>query len=109
NRTIFFSTHITTDLDKIADYIAYMQRGKLVFNQSTEELVENYAIVKGDTALLDPDTEKSFIRIKRTATGFTALTNKKQEVRQVFEDTVLIEKASLEEIMYFSKGGKQYV
>ena len=33
NRTIFFSTHITTDLDRIADYIAFIQSGELVFNR----------------------------------------------------------------------------
>ena len=33
NRTIFFSTHITTDLDRIADCIAFMQSGELVFNR----------------------------------------------------------------------------
>ena len=47
NRTIFFSTHITTDLDRIADYITFMQNGKLVFNQSIHDVVENYALVKG--------------------------------------------------------------
>src|SRR5699024_12546616 len=41
NRTIFFSTHITTDLDRIADYIAFIQGGKLVFNQSIYEVAEN--------------------------------------------------------------------
>lgn len=53
NRTIFFSTHITTDLDRIADYIAFMQSGELVFNQSIHDVAENYAIVKGRLDLLD--------------------------------------------------------
>lgn len=108
NRTIFFSTHITTDLEKIADYIAFMQRGRLLFNQSKEELMDHYAVVKGDISLLDRDTEKPFIRIERTSAGFTALTNSISEVEQMFEDEVLIEKATLEEIMYYSKKEKQY-
>src|SRR5699024_4890123 len=61
NQTIFFSTHITTDLDRIADYIALIQNGKLLFNQNTEQLADEYAIVKGGNDLLDPDTEKYFI------------------------------------------------
>lgn len=48
NRTIFFSTHITTDLDRIADYIAFMHNGELVFNQSIHDVAENYALVKGE-------------------------------------------------------------
>lgn len=102
-RTIFFSTHITTDLDKIADYIAFLQGGRLLFNQSKEELMDSYAIVKGDSSLLDLDTEKPFLKINRKATGFTALTNNVSEVKQIFNDEVLIEQATLEEIMYYSK------
>lgn len=106
NQTIFFSTHITTDLDRIADYIALIQNGKLLFNQNTEQLADEYAIVKGRNDLLDPDTEKYFINIKQTNNGFTALTNQKSAIIDVFEDEVLIERATLEDIMYYSKGGR---
>jgi len=108
NRTIFFSTHITTDLDKIADYIAFLQGGRMLFNQSKEALMDNYAIVKGDNDLLDADTEKPFLKIDRKATGFTALTDNVSEVKQIFNDEVLIEQATLEEIMYYSKKEKRY-
>lgn len=46
--SIIFSTHITTDLDRIADYIAFINRGKLVFNEAKDEVLERYAIVKGE-------------------------------------------------------------
>lgn len=109
HQTIFFSTHITTDLDRIADYIAFIQNGKLLFNQSTEEIADQYAVVKGSTGLLDSDTEQFFVNVKRTNSGFTALTNQAQEVEDVFEDTIVMERATLEDIMYYSKGGKQHV
>ncbi|MFI8708811.1 ABC transporter ATP-binding protein [Bacillus sp. NPDC077411] len=104
NRTIFFSTHITTDLDRIADFIAFLKRGKLIFNQSIHEVGENYALVKGSTDLLDRDTEKAFVDIHRAPTGFEALTNNVAEVEQIFGNEVIIERASLEDIMYYSKG-----
>ncbi|GAA0463766.1 ABC transporter ATP-binding protein [Alkalibacillus silvisoli] len=109
SRTIFFSTHITTDLDRIADYIAFMQEGELVFNQSTEEVAENYAIVKGDLELLDSDTEKSFVNIRRASTGFEALTDNSKKVNDIFGDSVLIERATLEDIMYYLNGGINHV
>src|SRR5699024_3136588 len=108
NRTIFFSTHITTDLDKIADYISFMQGVRMLFYKSKEALMDNYAIVKGDNDLLDADTEKPFLKIDRKATGFTALTDNVSEVKQIFNDEVLIEQATLEEIMYYSKKEKRY-
>ncbi len=108
-RTIFFSTHITTDLDRIADYIAFIQEGKLVFHQSVHDIAENYALVKGGVDLLDRDTEKAFVHIQRAPTGFEALTDNIKEVKETFGETVVIERASLEEIMYHMKGSKSYV
>ncbi|MBS4207253.1 ABC transporter ATP-binding protein [Bacillus sp. FJAT-50079] len=108
NRTIFFSTHITTDLDRIADYIAFIQKGELVFNHSIHDVAENYALVKGGLDLLDRDTEKAFIRIHRAPTGFEALTDNFQAVKDTFGDSVIIEQASLDDIMYYYKGGIQH-
>lgn len=109
NRTIFFSTHITTDLDRIADYIAFLQRGELVFNQSIHDVAENYALVKGRVELLDRDTEKAFVHIHRAPTGFEALTNNVNAVNNTFGNSVVIERASLEDIMYYMKGRESYV
>lgn len=103
-RTIFFSTHITSDLNRIADYIAFLQDGELIFNQSVHEVAENYALVKGGLNLLDRDTEKSFIQVHRASTGFEALTDDPSAVKTIFGDTVVIEPASLEDIMYYAKG-----
>ncbi|MGD7024837.1 ABC transporter ATP-binding protein [Rossellomorea vietnamensis] len=107
-RTIFFSTHITTDLDRIADYIALMQNGELVFHHSVHEMEDHYALVKGGLDLLDRDTEKAFLHIKRASTGFEALTDDLNSIKKIFGDSVVIERASLEEIMYYLKGEKQH-
>lgn len=100
-RTIFFSTHITTDLDRMADYIVFINHGKLVFQKSIEELQENYHIVKGKSALLDPDMRRLFSGVRETPQGFTALLEGDAGLFDAFEDEVIVEKASLEDIMYF--------
>lgn len=109
NRTIFFSTHITTDLNRIADYIAFIHKGGLVFNQSVHDVTENYALVKGRIELLDRDTEKDFIHINLSSMGFEALTDNAHEVENTFGNNVVIERATLEDIMYHIKGGLQHV
>ncbi|WP_017471474.1 ABC transporter ATP-binding protein [Amphibacillus jilinensis] len=109
NRTIFFSTHMTTDLNRIADYLAFINRGELIFNQSIHDIAENYALVKGRMDLLDRDTEKALIRVHRAPTGFEALTGNVQQAKKIFGDSVVIEQASLEDIMVYMKEGVQRV
>ncbi len=83
-RSIFFSTHITSDLDRFADYIVLVDKGEVLFNQSIDELQDQYALVKGSIDLLDRDTEANFIKIDRSQSGFQALTNDVEQVKEVF-------------------------
>ncbi len=102
DKSIFFSTHITTDLEKIADYITFINRGRLIFSMTKDEVLERYAIVKGRNDLLNGQIEDEFIGIRRTAMGFEALTDDVPKVRSLFKDSVLIERASLDDIMVYS-------
>lgn len=105
-RTIFFSTHITTDLERIADYITFIHNGRHIFSKEYYSIQEDYAIVKGDLNLLDRDTEQEFVAIRKTNYGFEALTNNKKRVEKLFGDAVLLEKPTLEDIMLYTKKGK---
>lgn len=102
SKSIFFSTHITTDLEKIADYITFINEGKVVFSKPKDEVLENYALVKGGTDLLDRETRKEFIGLRETKVGFEGLTDNLDNVKRIFGDKVLIEKATLEDIMVYS-------
>lgn len=107
--SIIFSTHITTDLDRIADYIAFINRGKLVFNEAKDEVLERYAIVKGHSELLDSDIRNKFVGIRETAVGFEGLVDNRQEAEQLFGNYAVFDTPSLEDIMYFTaKGGRIY-
>ncbi|MBU3098945.1 MULTISPECIES: ABC transporter ATP-binding protein [Clostridium] len=107
--SIFFSTHITTDLEKIADYITFINKGSMVFSESKEEVLQKYAIVKGASRLLDLNIRKEFIGIRETASGFEALTDDKEKARILFNDSCKIEKASLEDIMVYTIRGDIHV
>ncbi|WP_193064041.1 ABC transporter ATP-binding protein [Oceanobacillus oncorhynchi] len=109
-RTLFFSTHITSDLERIADYITFIQKGKILFNDSIEDVQNRYALVKGSMDVINRDVEKMFIKIERSSYGFTALTNDVAGVKAVLGDRVAMEPATLEDIMFYAKGAeKQYV
>lgn len=95
---VFFSTHITSDLEKIADMLILIHNGQILFEQDRESLIETYKIVKGDVRLLTQETKKLFIRYEVTDFGFKAITNRLDEVAHKLND-ILIEKPTIEDIM----------
>ena len=63
--TILLSTHITSDLEHIADEIIFIDRGKIILNENKDELLDNYGILKCDKKSFDKiskdDTPRAFI------------------------------------------------
>ena len=104
-KTIFFSTHITSDLDRIADYIVFIHNGHLQFTDEFLAVEERFVLVKGGLDLLDQDTEKEFVAIHRTQLGFEGLAKNKEQVQKLFGDLALYEPATLEDIMFYTKKG----
>lgn len=108
-KTIFFSTHITSDLDRIADYIVFIHEGQLIFTQEFYQLEQQYVLVKGGLDLLDADTKKSFIAIQQSKHGFEGLSADKSAVMELFGDLAIYEPATLEDILYYTKKGTKEV
>ena len=107
SKGVFFSTHITTDLEKIADYITFLNKGKVVFSKSKDDIMESYAVVKGGKNLLNSDTRKLFVSVRENNCGFEGLTCRIQDVKNEFKDKIVIEKPSLDDIMVYTvKGDK---
>ncbi|MCF3944716.1 ABC transporter ATP-binding protein [Oceanobacillus alkalisoli] len=103
NRSILFSTHTTSDLERFADYIILIDQGEILISKRMDELQEDYALVKGNSDLLDRDTEAYFLNIEQSQGVFQALTNDKAQVQKVFGDYIVMEKASLDDIMFHMK------
>lgn len=104
---VFFSTHITSDLDKIADTLIMIDHGRIIFQEEKDTLLDNYRIVKGDTKNLNPETQKLFRNITSTAFGFTGITTRIDEVKKYIPD-IMIERPTIEDIMLGNiEGGKQ--
>jgi ABC-2 type transport system ATP-binding protein len=105
NKGIFFSTHITTDLEKIADYITFINNGEIIFSKPKDSILENYGIVKGGNGLLDIDTKKEFVGLRENSFGFEGLTNNVERVKKIFKTNILIEKPSLDDILVYTVKG----
>ena len=108
NKTVLFSSHITSDLDKIADTIAFINDGKLIFNQAKDDILLKYKIVKGPSSILDNELRSLFISFHETPVGFEGLSFNYKTFEELFGDQVLIEPASLEEIVVYIVKGAEY-
>jgi ABC-2 type transport system ATP-binding protein len=102
NRSVLFSTQITSDLERVADYITFVRDGQLVFSATRDEVKDHWALVKGGLELLDEDGRRFFRGIETSAFSFTAITDSVQAARQRFSGRgVVIEPASLEDVMFY--------
>lgn len=101
DQTICMATHITTDIDHIADHIILMHEGKVLLQKDMEEIREQYHLVKGKTHVLDEDTRKLFLGLRENAHGFTALYQGEATLFNDLSDDLVIEQATLEDLLYF--------
>lgn len=97
NNSVLFSTHITSDLDKIADFLTIIDNGKIFYTGTKDALFEKYCIVKGGIEELTSEMEKHLIGIQRGKTVFSALL----EVGNMkcITENIIAEKATIDEIL----------
>lgn len=109
NKSVLFSTHITSDLERIADYITFILNGSLIFSKPKDEVLEEWGIVKGGNELTDAKY-KSFIKgYKKTSFGVEALTSNIKTAKSHFNSDTVFEKATLEDIMFYMSRGERNV
>ena len=104
-KTILFSTHILADLEKIADYIIFINDGRLLIQDSKNYLLENYNLIKGPLQLLDSEMRNLLIGYTERESGFAGLSEDAKIFQEIYGDKVLIEPASLEDIMIYHLKG----
>ena len=105
NRGVLFSTHITADVERIADYVTILHNGKVWYTGTKDELTENYAVIKGAEKDLPAALKEKLIGFHAYRNGFDALirTNDLAGI----PDSLEYEKASIDEILiYIAKEDK---
>jgi len=105
DRSVLFSTHITSDLDRIADYVTIIDRGEIILSCSKEFLQDGWGLVKLPDADVLEGTALS-IRGQRTGQyGVELLTDSVREFKRFLGNDVVIEKPTLEDMMvHLTKG-----
>ena len=97
DRAVFFSTHITSDLEKIADYIVYIHQGKIVYSGLKDDLTEKYCLIRGGADDLPQEKRKNILGLREHIGGFEGMI----DVSEIggFPSGVVTETASLDDIM----------
>ena len=99
-RAALISSHITTDLEKICDYIVYIHGGKVIFNEEKDELLSRYAIYSTDEKQLAELDKTAVVKVLHRDYGVDILASKEKMPRD-FE----YRPVSLDDIMlFYSKG-----
>ena len=96
-KSILFSTHITSDLDKCADRILFIHNGKIMLDQPKDVLVETHALIKGGMEDLTDNLRSRCVAVKANSFGFSALIKRENLV----ETNLDSEKPTLDDIMVF--------
>ncbi|MCD2369370.1 ABC transporter ATP-binding protein [Bacillus sp. BS3(2021)] len=107
-KSVFFSTHITSDLDKVADMIILIDNGRILVNEDKDGLLDTHALVKGDNHFINAKTKKLFLSLHQSQYGFKGITNRKEDIKRLIPGVVM-ERPTIEDIMLTYIGGDHNV
>lgn len=105
-RSILLSSHITTDLEHISDYIIFIDNGKIILNVPTNELLENYGIIKCSKEEFAKISEDDYVSYRKSKYQYEVLTSDKSKIKKKYNISS-IDKPSIEDIMLFYIRGER--
>ena len=103
NTSIIISTHLTTDLDKVADYIMMLDDGKMVLFEDKESLLDKYPLVSGNVEILKDIPKIAYTRVRKNGNVFWTIFTDLEYLKEneSMKEKLQIQRTNLEEIMYF--------
>ena len=105
NHSILMSSHITTDLEKVADYITCIHQGKVLFSKSKDELRYQYGIIRCGAALYDQIDQEEILACRKDAYQWNILVGDKEKARKKYKTAV--DDATLDDILLLYVKGEQ--
>ncbi|MDK2952453.1 MAG: type transport system ATP-binding protein [Kosmotogales bacterium] len=97
NKGVLFSTHVTPDLEKIADYITVINNGRILYSGIKDDLLEKYVIIRGGLDVLDDEFKTKIIGCREHNVGFDGLID--SSVLPLLPKNIITERSNLDEII----------
>lgn len=104
--SILMSSHITTDLEKVADYITFIHQGKVLFCKSKDELLYNYGIIRCGSALFNTIDKSEILAYRKYDYQWDVLVADKEKASRKYKASV-IDDASIDDILLLYIKGEQ--
>jgi len=106
-KSVLFSTHITSDLDRVADFITFINRGELVFSDSKEQILESYGVIRAgkNKISMSGGLARHVRGYRESEFGIEILTNDLAASKDILIEGVVAERASLEDIIFLTGKG----
>ena len=108
DRAVFLSSHITSDIEKIADYIMFIHKGRLLFYENKDDLIYNYGMVRCTAVQAERIPEEIIVGRNENAFGMNILVKDKQMlIDKGFmnvdeaEPAPVIDRVSIEDILLY--------
>lgn len=106
-RSVVLATHVTEDLDRLADYITFLYGGKLIFHMSREEMEDSFRLVSGENYKVKLLPEKRLIYRETGKYSSKALV--RHGKYSLYDRELSIDRPSIEDVMYYIvKGVESY-
>ncbi len=103
---ILVSSHITSDLEHVADFITFINEGEIVFSKTKDEILDNFGIAKCTEEEFKKIDKNDFVKFRKSKYEYDVLIENKNEFKQKYNVKV-IDRANIDDIMYiYIKGEK---
>ena len=104
--SVFISSHITSDLENVADYITFINNGEIILSKTKDELIEQYGIVKCTESEFNKIDKQDYIKHKKTKYECELLVENKNEFKKKYNINT-VDKISLEDLMVLMVKGEK--
>jgi ABC-2 type transport system ATP-binding protein len=98
SKSVLFSSHITSDLEKIADYVAFLHKGELIFCKKKDDLIYHYGLVHCKTAEFEKIEKSDILAYRKQDFEWQVLVENREAAVKKYKNTV-VDHATIDEIM----------
>lgn len=106
NHTILLSTHITSDLEHIADNIVFIDKGKIVLEDTRDDIMDNYGVLKCDVDYFKNIDKEDIISYRKNKYDYNILVKDKEKISKKYKNCI-IDKVTLEDLMVLMIKGEE--